>query len=139
MVSLLLIVSRVSAVWALLQSGLLDDQFPARARVGTHLIVFSCWLLGGRSPARWPGGRPPSVVLFGRRVLVRWPGLRCSVFCSLLLCVACLLTARALAVVHLVILDSPVRLAWLHSVFLLYCRSSRCPFPYLLFRLLVLS
>ena len=112
-IRLLLIVSRVSAVWALLQSVLLNDQLPARARVGICLIVFSCLLFGSRLPARWPGLRRPA-------------------FCFLLLdCVASLLIARARVVVHLVILYSPVRLAWLNTLFLLCCRSFPCcPSPY---------
>ena len=51
----LLTASRVGAVWALLQSVLFDDQLPARARVGIHLVIFSCLVFGFRLPVRWPG------------------------------------------------------------------------------------
>ena len=51
----LLIASRVGAVWAQLQSVLFDDQLPARARVGTHLVIFSCLVFGFRLPLRFPG------------------------------------------------------------------------------------
>ena len=54
MIRLLLAASRVSAVGALLQSVLFDDQLPARARVGINLVVFSCLVFGFRLPARWP-------------------------------------------------------------------------------------
>ena len=45
----------VSVVWAPLRLVLLDDLLPARARVGTRMIIFRCQLLGCRSLARWPG------------------------------------------------------------------------------------
>ena len=50
----------VSAVGALLQSVLLHDRMPARARVVVCLIVLSC-------------------LLFGSRLLARWLGLRCFI------------------------------------------------------------
>ena len=116
---LLLLVSCVSAVWAPLQSVLFDDHFPARARVGTRMIVFSCQLLGCRSLARWPGWVASCFLLSGPRLLVRWPGyaVSCFLLSIFIFCVAYLLTARARAVVHAAVSYSPVRLAWLIYLF----------------------
>ena len=75
----LLIVFCVSAVWAPLQSELFGDLLPARARVGMRMIVFRYEILGCRSPACWPGWVASFFLLFGPRLLVRWPGLRCHV------------------------------------------------------------